>query len=87
MHTYRANRHIASLALGATLAVSAVALTACSQQPTTVQVSEPDRHWDDHENQAWHRFLTEKNRPDHEYAKTDRNEQSEYQAWRHNHPD
>ena len=84
---YRPNRHLTSLALAATLTISAAALTACSQQPTTVQVTEPEHHWDDHESQAWHRFLTEKSRQDHEYAKADKNEQSEYWSWRHSHPD
>jgi len=79
------NRYKASLFLTAALTISA-AIVACSAPPQTVTVNDT-RHWDDHENQAWHRFLAEKQRQDHEYAKSDKNEQDEYWSWRHSHPD
>ncbi len=86
---HRSNCLKASLCLAATIAISA-AVVACSPQPN-VTVNEPaprdSHHWDDHENQAWHRFLTEKSRQDHEYTKADKNEQDEYWSWRHSHPD
>jgi hypothetical protein len=44
-------------------------------------------HWDDHENAAWHRYLTEKHVQEHEWAKANRKEQADYWNWRHNHPD
>lgn len=44
-------------------------------------------HWDDHENQSWHKFLGENHRKEHEFAKANRKEQSEYWSWRHSHPD
>jgi len=44
-------------------------------------------NWDDHEQSAWGRFLAEKHRKDHEWAKADKKEQSEYWNWRHSHPD
>jgi hypothetical protein len=72
-------------------AVLAIGGVGCSSPPANVTVNEPARpeehRWDEHENQAWHRFLSEKKRDDHEYAKSDRNEQSEYWGWRHSHPD
>jgi hypothetical protein len=81
---------MAALSLAATLAMSA-ALVACSAPPTETVVVDKDHNdshrWDDHENQAWHRFLTEKSRPAHEYTNSDKNEQSEYWNWRHSHPD
>jgi hypothetical protein len=92
---HRPNRYSASLFLAATLAISA-AVVACStapapapaQAPTTnVTVNENEHHWDDHENQAWHRFLAENHRPEHEYVKSEKTEQSEYWNWRHSHPD
>jgi hypothetical protein len=81
-------RHTLSLYLAATLAVAATTV-ACNTAPQTEVVTGPSdtHHWDDHENQAWHRFLAEKTRPDHEYTKADKNEQSEYWTWRHGHPD
>ena len=44
-------------------------------------------HWDDNENRAWGQFLTENHRESHEYAKSNKKEQSKYWNWRHSHPD
>jgi hypothetical protein len=44
-------------------------------------------NWDDRENRAWGQFLTENRRESHEYAKSNKKEQSEYWNWRHSHPD
>jgi hypothetical protein len=44
-------------------------------------------HWDDHEKDAWGRFLAEKHRKDHDFTSAKKHEQQEYWAWRHNHPD
>jgi hypothetical protein len=43
--------------------------------------------WDDHEKDAWGRFLSEKHRKDHDFKKASKREQSEYWNWRHSHPD
>ena len=43
--------------------------------------------WDDNENRAWRRWLSENHRKDHEFAKASRKEQGEYWKWRHEHPD
>jgi carboxypeptidase C (cathepsin A) len=83
---FATNRCTLSVSLAAVLAISGVTI-ACSAPPSQTVVVEKDHHWDDHENQAWHRFLTEKSRPDHEYTRADKNEQSEYWDWRHGHPD
>ena len=85
---HRAKRPLAFLSLAATLALSA-ALASCSTTPQSVTVSEPrhdDHHWDDRENQAWHRYLNENHRQEHDYAKAEKEEQSDYWNWRHNHP-
>jgi hypothetical protein len=86
---HRANRRLALLPLAATLALSG-ALASCSTTQPSVTVNEPghdDHHWDDRENQAWHRYLAENHRQEHEFTKADKNEQSDYWNWRHNHPD
>jgi len=62
-------------------------------QEAGVQVRVYDRdhkdyhNWDDHENRAWGIFLTNNHRKNHEYAKANRREQSNYWKWRHEHPD
>ena len=38
---------------------------------------EDDHKWDDNENCAWHRWLADNRRKDHEFAKADRKEQGE----------
>jgi hypothetical protein len=85
---HRPNRFRATLSFTAALAISAATIACSSQPPVVVDEAHNDSHrWDDHENQSWHRFLTENHRQDHEFAKSERNEQSEYWNWRHNHPD
>jgi hypothetical protein len=90
----RIQRCVASLCLTAALGAPAVIVAASPAVPA----AQEDRgvydrehkdyhHWDDHENGAWHRFLEENHRKDHEFAKSKRKEQEEYWAWRHNHPD
>jgi len=43
--------------------------------------------WDDHEQSAWSRYLAEKHRKEHEFAKASHKEQQQYWNWRHDHPD
>jgi ABC-type uncharacterized transport system auxiliary subunit len=86
MIMHSAKRPLASLSLAATLALSA-ALASCSSTPQTVTVTEPEHHWDEHENQAWHRYLAENHRQERDYARAEKQEQSDYWNWRHNHPD
>jgi len=85
------NRIIVSLCL--TAALTAPMAVVVSAQDASVQVRVYDRdhkdyhNWDEHEQSAWGRFLAEKHRKDHEWAKADKKEQSEYWNWRHSHPD
>jgi hypothetical protein len=85
----RTNRYIASLLLTAGLAAPvAVLASPASQEDRVYDRDHKDYHkWDDHENQAWSRFLAEKHRKDHEFAKANKKEQAEYWNWRHAHPD
>jgi hypothetical protein len=84
-----AKYYLGSIPLAVILTAPAALIVGCGSQQSSPQVSQtPDNHrWDDHENQAWHRFLTENHRPDHEFAKSDNHEQKEYWNWRHSHPD
>jgi hypothetical protein len=90
---HRAHLHIASFILTAALAAPVSLVAAAVPQDASVQVRVYDKdhkdyhNWDDHENQQWHVFLTENHRKDHEFAKSNKKEQSEYWNWRHDHPD
>jgi len=82
--------YIGSILCAAILTAPAVLIVGCgSQQSAAPQVSQTQENhrWDDHENQAWHRFLTENHRQDHEFAKSESREQQEYWNWRRSHPD
>ena len=72
---------------GTLLAPLGVALVAASPASAAAQDDHHDRKWDEHEQAAWGRFLAEKHRKDHEYAKSKKKEQEEYWAWRHDHQD
>ena len=92
---HRATKFVASLFLMAALAAPVVTLAG----PATQDQDNHDRdrvydrehkdyhQWDDHEKDAWGRFLAEKHRKEHEFAKASRKEQDEYWNWRHSHPD
>jgi hypothetical protein len=87
---HRAIRHNTLLPLSAALAVCAV-FAACSAPPNQTVIVDKEHNdshrWDDRENQAWHRYLAENHRDDHDFGKADSKEQSDYWNWRHNHPD
>jgi hypothetical protein len=84
---------IASLFLTVALAVPVVVMAVPGRQEASVQVRVYDKNhkdyhkWDDNENRAWGQFLVENHRDHHEYAKSNKKEQSEYWNWRHAHPD
>jgi hypothetical protein len=47
-----------------------------------------DSHdWNDKEDQAYKRYLQENHKKEHEFAKANKREQSDYWKWRHEHPD
>jgi hypothetical protein len=92
---HRATKFVASLFLTGALGAPVVTLGG----PATQDQDNHDRdrvydrehkdyhQWDDHEKNAWGRFLAEKHRKEHEFAKASRKEQDEYWNWRHSHPD
>jgi len=94
MHKFeKTHKHVASLlltvALTAPLGATVVAASAAAQDDRGYYDRDhKDYHkWDDHEQSAWGRFLAEKHRKDHEFAKANHKEQQEYWSWRHDHPD
>ena len=47
----------------------------------------PKHEWSDSENPAWHQYLKEQHKKDHEWAKASKREQSAYWKWRDQHRD
>ena len=90
---HRTHGYIASLLLTAALAAPVAIMAVPVPQEASVKVRVYDRNhkdyhnWDDNENRAWGVFLTDNHRHSHEYAKSNKKEQSEYWNWRHSHPD
>jgi len=88
---HRTHPYIASLFLMVAIAAPASIVAAAPQASVQVRIYDRDHkdyhNWDDHENQAWGRYLTENHRPSHEFRKSHRKEQSQYWNWRHSHPD
>jgi ribulose kinase len=46
-----------------------------------------DHEWNDREDRAYQKWLEEKHKAKHEFAKLKDKEQREYWKWRHEHPD
>jgi hypothetical protein len=90
---HRARNYVVSLFLAASLAAPAVIIAAPIPQDASVQVKIYDKqhndyhNWDDNEDHAWHQFLNENHRKDHDFKKANKKEQEEYWNWRHAHPD
>ncbi len=87
----RTHRFIASMFLSAALVAPVAVIAAPQDAAVQVRVYDKDHkdyhNWDEHEQAAWARFLAEKHRKDHEWAKANAKEQAEYWNWRHSHPD
>lgn len=87
---HRAHRYLASLILTAALLAPVAIMASPVPQAVTVRVYDRDHkdyhNWDANENTQWGIFLTNNHRSYHEYAKSNRKEQSEYWNWRHNNP-
>jgi len=90
---HRAYGYIASLFLTAALVAPVSIMAAPSPQTDSVQVRVYDSHhkdyhdWNDDENRAWGRYLSENKKKSHEFSKATNKEQSQYWNWRHTHPD
>jgi hypothetical protein len=90
---HRSHHYLASLFLTAALAAPISMMAAPVPQEAGVQVRVYDKNhkdyhnWDDNENRAWNRYLTENHRDSHEFSRANKREQSQYWNWRHAHPD
>jgi hypothetical protein len=72
-------RLLCSLALGVTL---------LAPMSVVVRADDHPRHeWNDGENNAWHQYLKEHHRKDHDWTKASRRERSAYWRWRDQHRD
>lgn len=98
----RAHRYITSLFLAAALATPLATIASPRPQDdrdSRTSKDSKDTHrvydakhkqyhnWDDNENQAWNRYLSENHKKDHAFTKATKKEQEEYWDWRHDHPD
>lgn len=88
----RASRHLGFILLASLLSAPVSLFAAPAQdhdqdhEQRVYDADHKDYHeWNDHENEAWQKFLAEKHRKDHEFAKASKKEQSEYWNWRHEH--
>ena len=90
---HRSHHYVASLFLTAALAAPMSLLAAPVPQEGGAQVRVYDKqhkdyhNWDGNENRAWNQYLSDNHRESHEYAKSNKKEQSQYWNWRHAHPD
>lgn len=46
-----------------------------------------DHQWNDNENPAWHQYLKEHHKKDHDWSKASKREQQDYWKWRDQHRD
>jgi hypothetical protein len=77
-----ASRHAGFLLLACLLSARVSLFAATSGQDHEQRVYDAEHkdyhEWNDHENEAWHRFLAENHRKDHEFAKANKKEQADY---------
>jgi hypothetical protein len=74
-------RFLGSLVLGLSLLVPVETLIAQEHH------DQVEHQWNDGENNAWHQYLKEHKRKDHEWAKANKKEQANYWKWRDQHKD
>ncbi len=78
--------------------LGSLALGVCLLTPTgTLRAQDQDHHdqhdqntrhqWNDNENPAWHQYLKEHHKKDHDWSRAKKREQSDYWKWRDQHPD
>ena len=80
---YRFLGSLGSLALGACL-LTPVGILNAQDHPDHVEKA---HQWNDSENQAWHQYLKEHHKKDHDWAKAKKREQADYWKWRDQHRD
>jgi hypothetical protein len=76
-------RFLGSLALGVCLLAPVGTLNA-QEHPKQV---ENTHQWSDSENPAWHQYLKEHHKKDHDWSKASKKERADYWKWRDQHRD
>ena len=90
---HRTHRYIASLVLTAAIAAPVWLMAAPVPQEARVQIRVYDKqhkdyhNWDEREDHAYRRYLSERHEEYREYSKLKEKQQREYWNWRHSHPD
>ena len=86
-----ARRYLGAFVLTAALATTASVVPVRAAQEVQVRVYDPghkDYHnWDEREDHAYRRYLSERHEEYREYSKLKEKQQREYWNWRHSHPD
>ena len=72
--------------------IGSLVLSACLLTPVSVGVLNAQDHheehrWNEGENAAWHQYLKEHHKKDHDWEKAKKKEQEDYWKWRDEHRD
>ncbi len=83
------NRICSALLLGAFLITPAAIQARDDDHPKKYyDRNHKDYHeWNDNENTAWHRYLSERHEKDRDWDRASKRDQQAYWNWRHEHPD
>lgn len=65
--------------------LSSMALTIALLAPMSLMAQ--NHQWNDSENAAWHQYLKEHHKKDHDWSKASKREQENYWKWRDQHRD
>ncbi len=76
---------LSALALSVALVTPAVVMA--QQVPGVAMFQDHKREFKDADEKAWHDYLKEKRKKDHEWTKANKREQKDYWKWRDAHPD
>jgi len=79
---------LSALVLSTTLIGPVIAQSRAPQEKRYYDKSGKDYHtWNDNEDHAYRAYLTEQHQQYREFNKANKNQQQQYFAWRHQHPD
>jgi hypothetical protein len=81
------HRNLSLTLLAAALAVPGLVCAQDRDRQYEDRAHHDSHRWNDQEDQAYRRFLKERNKKYHDFAKANRREQDDYWKWRHSHPD
>lgn len=81
-------RFLCSFVLGACL-LTPIGTLSAQDHPNQERHDQASRthQWNENENGAWHQYLKEHHKKDHDWSKAKKRERSDYWKWRDQHPD